>query len=218
MPYRIGCTGGGFVCCPDCLSRCESGWGEKWGACGGGGKEQGEVLMGKRRMVCSCQNWSCAEERVGENEMEDGRRAWLINLFTSLKTLRAPFWLKFSLPSIIASAALNLQSCRYQALSKQSSLQSEPSPPHPPTANLWLFRNAFICIICLLVISWLILLTNCLYPSYAGFVCTVCLSLSTPPTLLLSFLLSGLTGNCLCLGLFPPVTFFPNSRLLAHPA
>lgn len=42
---------------------------------GGGGKEQGEVLMGKRRMVHQCQKWSCAEERVGGNEREDGRRA-----------------------------------------------------------------------------------------------------------------------------------------------
>lgn len=29
--------------------------------------------MGKRRMACQCQKWSCAEERVGENEREDGR-------------------------------------------------------------------------------------------------------------------------------------------------
>ena len=29
--------------------------------------------MGKRRMVCQCQKWSCAEEIVGENEREDGR-------------------------------------------------------------------------------------------------------------------------------------------------
>ncbi len=33
------------------------------------------MLMGKRRMACQCQKWSCAEERVGENEREDGRRA-----------------------------------------------------------------------------------------------------------------------------------------------
>lgn len=33
----------------------------------------GEVLMGKRRMACQCQKWSCAEERLGENEREDGR-------------------------------------------------------------------------------------------------------------------------------------------------
>lgn len=26
------------------------------------GKEQGEVLMGKRQMACQCQKWSCAEE------------------------------------------------------------------------------------------------------------------------------------------------------------
>ena len=35
----------------------------------------GEVLMGNRRMACQCQKWSCAEERVGENErgrMEGG--------------------------------------------------------------------------------------------------------------------------------------------------
>lgn len=95
----------------------------------GGGKEKGEVLMGNRRMACQCQKWSCAEERLGENEREDGRRAWLINLFTSMKMLRAPLWLKFSLPSIIAVAGLNLQSCRYQTLSKRSSLQPAP-PPH----------------------------------------------------------------------------------------
>lgn len=41
---------------------------------GGGWKEQGAVLMGKRQMACQCQKWSCAEERVGENEREDGRR------------------------------------------------------------------------------------------------------------------------------------------------
>lgn len=115
------------------LRRCDVG--EKWGPYGGGGKERGEVLMGNRQMACQCQKWSCAEERVGKNEREDGRRAWLINLFTSLKMLRAPFWLKFSLSSIIAMASLNLQSCRYQVLSKRLSLQTEP-PPHPPTANL----------------------------------------------------------------------------------
>lgn len=41
----------------------------------GGGKEKGEVLMGNRRMACQCQKWSCAEERLGENErgrMEGG--------------------------------------------------------------------------------------------------------------------------------------------------
>lgn len=37
------------------------------------GKEQGEVLMGKRRMACQCQKWSCAEERLEQNEREDGR-------------------------------------------------------------------------------------------------------------------------------------------------
>lgn len=42
---------------------------------GGGGKEQGEVLMGKRRMACQCQKWSCVEEKAGANEREDGRTA-----------------------------------------------------------------------------------------------------------------------------------------------
>lgn len=31
--------------------------------------------MGNRRMACQCQKWSCAKERVGENEREVGRRA-----------------------------------------------------------------------------------------------------------------------------------------------
>ncbi len=146
---------GGFVYSSGWLRGCEAGWGEKWGAYGGGGKERGKVLMGKRRMACQCQKWSCAEERVGENEREDGRRAWLINLFTSLKMLQAPFWLKFSLSSIIAMAGLNLQSCRYQTLSKRSSLQPE-SPPRPPTANLILTTSAFICMLSLFVSSWLV--------------------------------------------------------------
>lgn len=71
MPDSVSCRGGGFVSSPSWLRRCEAGWGPY----GGGGKEQGEVLMGKRRMVCQCQKWSCAEERVGKNEREDGRRA-----------------------------------------------------------------------------------------------------------------------------------------------
>lgn len=40
-------------------------------------------------------------------------------------------------------AALNLQSCRYQTLSKQSSLQPEPLPPQPPTTNLTFPRITF---------------------------------------------------------------------------
>lgn len=47
------------------------------------------------------------EKKAAANEREDGRTGWLINLFTSPKTLRAPFWLKFSLSSIIAIAGLN---------------------------------------------------------------------------------------------------------------
>lgn len=34
---------------------------------------QGKVLMGKRQMACQCLKWSCTEERVEENEREDGR-------------------------------------------------------------------------------------------------------------------------------------------------
>lgn len=134
--------------------------------------------MGNRRMECQCQKWSCAEERVKENEREDGRRAWLINLFTSLKMLRAPFWLKFSLSSIIAMAGLNLQSCRYQTLSKRSSLQPAP-PPHAPTANLILSTSSVICISSFLVTSWLgrnpppyiSLLSYTLSPIHVEFVC-----------------------------------------------
>lgn len=82
----------------------------KWGLYGTGGKKQDKVLMGKRRMACQCQKWSWAEKRAWANERYDGRTAWLINLFTSLKTLQAPLWLKFSLSSIIAIAGLNLSS------------------------------------------------------------------------------------------------------------
>lgn len=87
-----------------------------WGPYGEGGEKQGEVLMGKRQMACQCQKWSCAEESAGANEREDGRKGWLINLFTSLKTLQAPFWLKFHLPSIITNAGSGHRSCQHQML------------------------------------------------------------------------------------------------------
>lgn len=72
--------------------------------------------MGKRQMACQCQKWSCAEESAGANEREDGRKGWLINLFTSLKMLQAPFWLKFRLPSIITNAGSSHWSCQHQML------------------------------------------------------------------------------------------------------
>lgn len=90
----------------------------RWAPSGDGGKEQGEVLMGKKQMVYQCQKWSCAEESAGANEREDGRKGWLINLFTSLKTLQAPFWLKFRLPSIITNAGSSHWSCQHQMLWK----------------------------------------------------------------------------------------------------
>lgn len=88
----------------------------RWGPYGEGGEKQGEVLMGKRQMACQCQKWSCAEKSTGANEREDGRKGWLINLFTSLKTLQAPFWLKFRLPSIITNAGSGHRSCQHQTL------------------------------------------------------------------------------------------------------
>lgn len=88
----------------------------RWGPYGEGGEKQGEVLMGKRQMACQCQKWSCAEKSAGANEREDGRKGWLINLFTSLKTLQAPFWLKFRLPSIITNAGSGHRSCQHQTL------------------------------------------------------------------------------------------------------
>lgn len=97
------------------------GW--RWGPSGDGRKLQGEVLMGKRQMACQWQKWSCAGESAGANEREDGRKGWLINLFTSLKTLQAPFWLKFHLPSIITNARSSYWSCQHQML--------DPPLPHP---------------------------------------------------------------------------------------
>lgn len=185
----------------------------------GGGKEKGEVLMGNRRMACQCQKWSCAEERLGENEREDGRRAWLINLFTSMKMLRAPLWLKFSLPSIIAVAGLSLQSCRYQTLSKRSSLQPAP----PPATSLLLSVSSIICILYLslphlsvnlrlifslsLFLPHLLSLYVCL-PFYLLLpVCFWASSSEDSPGMVL-----------VCLSPFPPMMCFPNSRLLAPPA
>lgn len=55
-----------------------TGWGWRgMRAFGGGGKEQGKVLIGKRQIVCQCQKWSCAEESAGANETEDGRKQGL---------------------------------------------------------------------------------------------------------------------------------------------
>lgn len=167
----------------------------------GGGMEKGEVLMGNRRMACQCQKWSCAEERLGENEREDGRRAWLINLFTSMKMLRAPLWLKFSLPSIIAMAGLNLQSCRYQTLSKRSSLQPAP-PPHSSSNKpiaLSQQHNLHLILVTSSLVSKpsVILLSVTLSSSPAEFVC-VSAFLSTPSSVLLSFFLWRLPGNGPC--------------------
>lgn len=113
----------------------------RWGPSGDRGKEQGEVLMGKRQMACQCQKWSCAEESAEANEREDGRKGWLINLFTSLKMLQAPFWLKFRLPSIITNAGLSYWSCQHQMLWKPpppalSGLSITPRKIEPNTLSL----------------------------------------------------------------------------------
>lgn len=175
MPDSMSCSGGRVAYSPDCLQRMWSSVGE-WGPYVGGGKEKGEVLMGNRRMACQCQKWSCAEEGVGEKAREDGRRVWLINLFTSLKMLQAPFWLNFSLSSIIGMAALNLQSCRYQTLSQPRILS-----PVPLLQALMLLTNNKICITLFYVTSWLV--RNSFYFSCALRLFMCLLYLPLPPYL-----------------------------------
>lgn len=114
IPDHIGHTEEAFLH----VAGFREGW--RWGPSGDGRKLQGEVLMGKRQMACQWQKWSCAGESAGANEREDGRKGWLINLFTSLKTLQAPFWLKFHLPSIIANARSSYWSCQHQMLDPPS--------------------------------------------------------------------------------------------------
>lgn len=99
-------------------------WRGKGARRGADGKETNGVLY---------QKWSCAEESAGANEREDGKMGWLINLFTSLKTLQAPFWLKFRLPSIITNAGSSHWSCQHQMLWEP---RRPPPPPHWPWAAI----------------------------------------------------------------------------------
>lgn len=70
--------GGGVAYSPNCFQRM---WSRVWGMRGmwWEGKEKSEVLMGNRQMACQCQKWSCAEERVEENERGriEGGLDWL---------------------------------------------------------------------------------------------------------------------------------------------
>lgn len=160
----------------------------------------------------------CRRKSRGEWEGEDRRRAWLINLFTSLKMLQAPFWLKFTLSSITAMAALNLQRCRYQALSQHpASILCHAQ--HPPTANPTISPNIMICMSSFRVTSWLVR-NPPLYIYILSFPphmlrLDICFSLSPPPAVPVSV---DSRGWCLCVCLLPPVTFLPNLRLLAPQA
>lgn len=106
-------------------------------------EERGKVLMGKRQMACQCQKWSYAEESAGANEREDGRKGWLINLFTSLNTLQAPFWLKFCLPSIITNAGSSHWSYQHKILPPGLKGPEHPERPEQssylgkPSHTLW---------------------------------------------------------------------------------
>lgn len=122
-------------------------WSREGAGRGADGKETNGVPVSE---VVMCWGKSRGEWEGGWK----GGLDWLTCL-PPWKCSGAPFWLKFSLSSIIAVAGLNLQSCRYQTLSERSSPQPEP-PPHPPTANLILSTRSFNCISSFLVSSWLV--------------------------------------------------------------
>lgn len=146
---RGGGEGGGSYS-PDWLQR-------MWRMVGNEGRTLGEE---RRRARCwwEIDEWRASVRggHVQRKELREGgvggggRRAWLINLFTSLKMLQAPFWLNFSLSSIIAAAILNLRSCRYPTL--LWCLNPSPaSSPHPAVAILSI--RHMICITSFLVAS-----------------------------------------------------------------